>query len=83
MRRLAVTCAFAVLCSACDSELPTAPASHRVAVSDHKTPVVDKILTIDPSDIESIEIVKGAAAAALYGHGCTATFSVIVARKRS
>jgi TonB-dependent Receptor Plug Domain len=80
MRRLIIACIVPLCLSACD-EFPTAPASHPRTSLAPEIFVLDKAGGLDPNDIESIEVLKGAAAAERYGsHSCTAIFSVITKR---
>lgn len=77
MRVLVVTCCVALLLSACGGELLTAPvAGPRLGV-DGRIQLLDKSPGIDAADLDSIVVIKGAAAAALYGsHTCSAIWVV-------
>jgi hypothetical protein len=79
MRRLIVAFSVTFLLSAC--ALPTAPASHPRASVDRSILTLDKVNGLDPNDLDSIVVLKGAAASAVYGtHGCTAIFVVTTKR---
>ena len=75
MRPLAIVLLLSTLFAAtsCATDRITSPIASPIAA----------IRDIEPADIESIEVLKGAAAAAVYGKGCTASIIVITRRKGS
>jgi hypothetical protein len=80
MRGLVLTCSVILLISACAGELPTAPASGARVGAHRPILLFDKSLGLDVPDLDSIVVIKGGAAAAVYGsHSCS---GVVVVRAR-
>lgn len=68
MRLSAVACTLALGLAACGTALPTAP-PHAAMSKDSPG--------IREAELASIEVIKGASAATLYGTGCTASVRIV------
>jgi hypothetical protein len=80
MRRVVGICGVALLTSAC-ADLATAPVAHAQVSAVPQFLGLNKSLMLDAADLDSIEVIKGAAASSVYGsHPCNA-FVVITARR--
>jgi TonB-linked SusC/RagA family outer membrane protein len=62
------------------TNLVTKAAGSAIAASSQEAPV-DRIADLDPNDIESVEILKGAAAAAIYGSKASAGVIMITTKR--
>jgi hypothetical protein len=80
MRRVVGICGVALLTSAC-ADLATAPVAHARVSAVPQFLGVDKSLMLNAADLDSIEVIKGAAASRVYGSStCTAIIVVNVKR---
>lgn len=82
MHRPLVAFGLTVLLSGCVGEMPTSPTSTVRVGADSQILLLEKSLGLSDADLDSIEVIKGAAASSVYGSsGCTAV--IVVNTKRA
>lgn len=83
MRILLVTCSLTVLLCACVGEMPTAPSSSARVGADSQLSLLKKSLGLDGVDLDSIEVIKGPVASAIYGTTNCSAIIIVVSRRRA
>jgi len=80
VRLSAVACSLALVLAACGNALPTAPPEAAMPMDTAAHAVVSSSRVVareSEADLASIEVIKGASAATLYGSGCTASVRIV------